>query len=432
MLEYRFISPLRSAIVAIVLLGAAPLTSKADVPADQAAEMLLNAARKAYNEQNYPFASAKFLEYLQKFSNQPGVNGARYGLALSFIESPERNYEKAIEQLTPLAGNASLPEYPTALYYLALSQRGMALNDLTLAATKQGEEQKQLRARADGRLVEAARQFAAAANAFTAALPKAEVEPKELSKEQEWAARARCDQAEMELRLNKNKEARAATEPFLKNKQLLKSKYRPLGLYYHGFAAFLMQDYLVAGSTLNQVAPFTDPVFGLHARYLMGRIYQLAQESDKAQAMYEATLSDYDRQKKEAVEALKKPELFKNNPHERVRLEALLKNAPDYVAGAAFFSACLLYEAGKFGEALSKFQGFSKEYPKSSFDLEAALRLGYCLVQLKQYPEAINTLTPLVEKNPRLADQVLFWIGKAQVALLWQPTRIIPRCARPA
>jgi TolA-binding protein len=35
-------------------------------------------------------------------------------------------------------------------------------------------------------------------------------------------------------------------------------------------------------------------------------------------------------------------------------------------------------------------------------------------VQLKQFPEAANTLTPLVDKQPRLADQTLFWLGKAQ------------------
>ena len=35
-------------------------------------------------------------------------------------------------------------------------------------------------------------------------------------------------------------------------------------------------------------------------------------------------------------------------------------------------------------------------------------------MQLKQFPEATATLTPLVDKQPRLADQVLFWLGKAQ------------------
>jgi TolA-binding protein len=42
------------------------------------------------------------------------------------------------------------------------------------------------------------------------------------------------------------------------------------------------------------------------------------------------------------------------------------------------------------------------------------LRVGFCLVQLRQFGEAIQTLQPLVDKEPRLADQAIFWIGKAQ------------------
>ncbi len=387
---------------------------RAQVPADQAAELLLNSARKAYNEQNLPFAATKFQEFLQKFGGHPQANAARYGLALCFIDGPERNFEKAIEPLNQLAGNTAFPDHPYAVYYLGLAQRGMGLNELAQAATKQGNEQQQLRARAEGRFNEAARYFAAAASAFSAKLPKGDV-PKELPKELDWAARARCDQAEMELRVNKLKEARATSEPFTKDPLLTKSRYRPLGLYYHGFAAFLMQDYLVAGRTLNQLSPFTDPVFGLHARYLMGRVYQISEEPDKALANYDGVLADFDRMRKEAVEKLKRPDLLKNLPDERARLEALARKAPDHVAGAVFYSACLLYEAGRFGEALGRFQSFVKEHADSPFNLDAAMRVGYCQVQLKQFNEAAGMLAPLVEKNPKLADQALFWLGKAQL-----------------
>ena len=47
----------------------------------------------------------------------------------------------------------------------------------------------------------------------------------------------------MELRLGKTKEARATAEPFVKDAELAKSQFRPLGLYYHGFACFLLERY---------------------------------------------------------------------------------------------------------------------------------------------------------------------------------------------
>ncbi len=53
--------------------------------------------------------------------------------------------------------------------------------------------------------------------------------------------------------------------------------------------------------------------------------------------------------------------------------------------------------------------------PGSPLVGEARLRQGFCQVQLKQFAEAQKTLQPLVDKEPRLADQALLWIGKAQV-----------------
>src|SRR5262249_24377453 len=147
--------------------------------------------------------------------------------------------------------------------------------------------------------------------------------------------------------------------------------------YYHGFASFLLGDYLVAGRSLNQLAPFSDPYCGLHAHYLMGRIYQVSGEQAEAATMYEGVLADFDKQKKDAVEALKRPEQFKNNPAERARLENLTKNPPpEAVAGAVFHSGCLQYEAGKFGEALARFQQFAKDSPQSNLLPEATLRVG--------------------------------------------------------
>ena len=70
--------------------------------------------------------------------------------------------------------------------------------------------------------------------------------------------------------------------------------------------------------------------------------------------------------------------------------KGLLRNPPpDHVAASVFFSACLGYEAGKFGESLGKFQEFAKAYPQSPLVPEAQLRIGFCQVQMKSFPEAI-------------------------------------------
>ena len=127
--------------------------------------------------------------------------------------------------------------------------------------------------------------------------------------------------------------------------------------------------------------------------------------------------------KKQAVELLKDPNRFKNNPAEKQRLEHLVKFPPDYVAGSVFYSGTLQYEAAKFGEALGRFQAFVKQFPNSPLHPEAILRVGFCQVQLKQFPEAIATLTPMVDKQPKLGDQVLFWLGKLKWVQRWLSSR---------
>ena len=125
-------------------------------------------------------------------------------------------------------------------------------------------------------------------------------------------------------------------------------------------------------------------------------------------------IAEYAKQKAAATEALKQPNKFKNDPFEKSRLVPLVRNpAPDYVAGSAFYGACLNYEAGKFGEAQAKFEAFTKDYAASPLKDDALLRLGFCLVQLKQFEPAVPTLQPLTN-HPLLADQALFWTGKAQ------------------
>ncbi|HJZ94076.1 MAG TPA: tetratricopeptide repeat protein [Gemmataceae bacterium] len=417
----------RRVLAGVLALALVPF-ARSQVPPDQQADMVLTSARKAHNEGNYPFAIQRYGEFLQKFGGHPQANAARYQLALAYLESPDRNYDKAIEQLNPLVGNAGLPEHPYALYHAGLCLRGLGLRELDGAAAKPNEAVA-FKQRADQRFTEAASRFAGAVAAFTAKLPKEP--PEKPATELDWAARSRCDQVEIELRLGKFKEAKAAAEPVAKEAQFSKSRYHKLGLYYHGFAAFQTQDYLVAGRSLSLLAPFDDPHTGLHARYLLGRVYQVTEQKAEAAQAFEAVLAGYEQQKKEAAEALKRPEQFAKNPAEKARLEALVRNPPpDHVAASVFFAACLGYEAGKFGESLAKFQEFAKAYPQSPLVPEAQLRVGFCQVQMKMFPEAVATLQPMLDKQPRLADQVQFWLGKAQAgaaAALTDPAKSAER-----
>jgi TolA-binding protein len=416
---------LRRAVPAFLALT---LAANAQVPPDQQADMILTSARKAHNDGNSPFAIQRYAEFLQKFGGHPQANAARYQLALAHLDSPDRNYDKALEALGPLLGNTGLPEHPFALYHAGLCLRGQGLRELDGALAKPNEA-AQFKQRADPKFNEAASRFAAALAAFTAKLPK---EPGDKpAPELDWAARSRCDQAEMELRVGKFKEAKATAEPFTKDARLAKSRYVKLGLYLHGFAAFQTKDYLVAGRSLARLAPFDDPHNGLHGQYLFGRVYQATGQPAEAGLAFDAVLAGYEQQKKDAVEALKKPEHFAKNLGEKARLEKLLRDPPpDHIAGCAFFSACLAYEAGKFGDALGRLQSFQKTYPQSSLVPEAQLRVGFCQVQLKSFPDALATLQPMLDKHPALNDQVQFWLGKAQAgaaAALTDPAKAAER-----
>jgi TolA-binding protein len=389
--------------------------SVAQVTPDQAADMLLAGARRAYNEKNYPFAAQRFKEFLDKYGNHKEANSARYGLAMALLDGPERDYQRALDALQPLAGAKDFADYPSVLYHLGVAQRGLGVRELAQAEAKP-QEAPQHRNAANGRFDEAAKQFTAAVTAFTARV-KGEVpaDAKELPVDLEWAARARCDQAEMQLRTHKTKEAQATAAPFVKDDVLKKSRYRTLGLYYHGTASFLLKDYQTAGRSLNVNAVLADPVFGTHARYLVARIHHVNDEGAEAAAGYEAALADYAKEKNAATEALKQPDKFKNDPEERARLEALARGpAPDHVSRATLYLGELLYEAGKFADAQARFAAFAQANPATPLTAEANLRIGFCQVQQKQFPEAIKTLQPLADKEARLADQALLWIAKAQ------------------
>jgi TolA-binding protein len=411
---------LRAGVTLAVLAWlAAPAV--AQVSPEQAADMVLASARKAYNERQHAFAVTRFREFLSRFGNHRGAPAARYGLALALLEGPQPNYAEARDLLRALAGNQGLPERASALYHLGLALRGLGLDELTLASAKP-QEANQRQAAARQRFEEAGRQFAAAAAAFAAQTGEVFPAAKALPLDWEWVARARCDQAEMALRISRAKDAQAATAVFLKDPVLTRSRYRDMGRYYHGFACFLLKDYAGAEATLSMLAPFADPAFGTHARYLLARTHHLADERAEAALHYEAALTDYAKGKKAAVEALRRPEQFQKDPAEKSRLEVLAKDPPpDHVARASFYWGILLYEAGRFADAKARFAEFAKLYAGSPLRGEAQLRLGFCQVQLKEYGEAAKTLQPLVDHERRLADQALLWIGKARAGAAPDP-----------
>lgn len=405
----------RKLVGAVLLLLVLAAVAPAQVTNDQAADMLLDAGRRAYNEKNYPFAVQRFREFLQKFGGHANAPLARYGLALALLDGPDRDYAGVVDNLQPLANSKEMPEHPFVLYYLGLARRGLGVKELAQAIQKPNEA-TQRRQTANQRFDEAARDFTAAIAAFTAKAKEPDAEAKQLPVELEWAARARCDLAEMQLRTLKTKDAQATAAVFVKDPMLSKSRYRPQGLYYHGFASFLLADHQTAGRSLTITGVTADPIFGTHARYVLARVHHAENERAEAAVQYEGVLNDFAQQKQNAVNELKQPEKFKNDPEEKARLEAMVNAPPpDHVARATFYLGVMLYEDGKFADALARMTAFVQQFPQSPLLSDAQLRQGFCQVQLKQWAEAQKTLQPLTTKAPHLADQCLFWIARAQV-----------------
>jgi tetratricopeptide (TPR) repeat protein len=290
------------------------------------------------------------------------------------------------------------PDSPAAVYAKGQEQRELGL-----------KEPADRRDAARGHFGEAAGHFAVAARGFADRTKP--TSPRDL----EWSACAHCARAEVFLRAGKAAEARDAMAAFLKDPLLARNAYRNLALYYHGFAAFLVNDYVAAGRSLNQLAPFREPVYGGHARYLLARVYQQNQEYAEAVVQYAGVLADYQNEKEQAVLALQQPERFKNDPGEKGRLEALRDGPlPEHVARAGFFLGVLHYEGGRFDEARARFADFLAQPAAAALREVAQLCLGCCQVRLNQCAEAAQTLRPVAEGKTTLAGQALLWLGKAQ------------------
>src|SRR5262245_17824254 len=159
------IAMLRRCCLAAIIVLAAATPGFAQVAQDQAAEMLLNSARKAFNEKNYPFAVQRFKEFLGKFAGHKLANDARYGLALAQIEGPDKNFTEARDLLQGLANAKDFPDQPFAQYYLGVAWRGLGIQELIIADAKPPEA-PQRRQAAQQRFEQAIAPLTAAIAAF--------------------------------------------------------------------------------------------------------------------------------------------------------------------------------------------------------------------------------------------------------------------------
>ena len=248
-------------------------------------------------------------------------------------------------------------------------------SDGAVAHFKQGETLRQ----SATTFADAAREFADAATMF-------EERPDKDKSDLEWAFSARCAQAEMLLRGRKPKEARAVLELLLKNPRLAESSFHDLALFYHGVACFQMGDDMAAGRSLDRL-PFDDADFGAAARCLMARLHERAGERAEALAQYEAVHAEVAERKKGD----------KANP-----------KASDAVNQARFAAGVLHYENGQFDLARDRFAEVADANPS------ARLYQGCCEVQLRQFAQAVETLSPLSDADGLEGAQALLWLGRAR------------------
>src|SRR5665213_807013 len=381
--------------------------------AEEAAIVKLNAGRRAFNEKNYDVASNAFKEFLATHAGSHEAPGASYGLGLCLLQQRTPDYKAAAEALARAAAAQDIADRPLVLYNWGMALRGLG-NRATADAVAKPNEAETLRRTAAQNYEEAAKQFSAARTAFdqrvTEAAPAANAP---LSTDQEWSARTRCDAGEMMLRLGKFKEALDVSKGFEADPILSKSRYRALGLYHIGYAQFALRNYLSAGRSLSQLAPFQQD-FGVHARYLLGRVHHLSDERPEAAAQYKAVVEEYEARKKAAQQLLQNPAAL--DPQRRENLEALVNGPPsDYATRAGFYAAVLQYENGHYPEAAEAFKSIVDKQPKSDLAPEARLRLGFCYLQSAKAKEAVAILAPLVG-DKEFGDRALWWTARAKIA----------------
>lgn len=376
------------------LMLAAPCRA-ADMP-DQAAVQTLMAGRKAFNQGSYDVAADRFREFLRGFGAHREAPAAHYGLGLALLWQGHADLNAIMSEFTVAVAAGKIPERPYALYYLAVVERMQAD---ALAGKPEGLGK--IKAAAE-HFAEAAREFASRVrqNAADESLP-------------EWSLRATLDHADALLRTQEKPGAKAAHEALTRVMQegaARKSPLYPRALYLYGHAAFVLQDYVAAGRALAQLAPFSDPDFGLHARYLLARAHHLSGERPEAMAQYQAVQQAMEPARQRAAEALRDPALSRER---RKHLERFVNGRPEFLDRATLYVGVLLAQAGKNAEAQEVLVKLIRSNPAEGMRHEAQLWQGVCQLQALNYNEAANLFEPLRE-HPVFGDQARWWAARAR------------------
>ena len=199
--------------------------------------------------------------------------------------------------------------------------------------------------------------------------------------------KAAADQAGAHLSAGKSKDAVGVLEPLARQAAAAApGPERARFFYYLGCAAFAEGNDLLAGRSLARLAPFDQPLYAAHARYLLGRLHHRAGEATEALANYDAVGPAFEKEKK--------------NP------------APDFVGDAVFHAGVLLYELRQAEPALARFAAILQKEKRPALVEEARLRAGLCQVRLKQNAEAIKTLQPLLG-HANLGRTARWWTAQA-------------------
>jgi outer membrane protein assembly factor BamD (BamD/ComL family) len=372
--------------------------------ADSEAEALLKSAQEAYTKKDWTAATTRFRDTASRFPKTPSAAAAKFGLAVCLIDGHDKQYAEAKKLLDSLKGDEKGVDGTQLTYYQGSACRGLAVLEIAQAQAKDAGKHNDA---AKDYFKQAADFFAKARDGFAARGADAFI----------WTALATTDLAEMKIRLGDYKAAVNETKVCFEGLAWKVSKYRTLAIYYHGFANFMLNERGPAERSLSMLAPFKDVRFGTHAHYLLARLYHLADDRTEAARHYDAVIDDYTREKKEAQAALTKITELARDPVEKLRVETLARetSTPDHVIRAFFYSAVLLMESGRFGDARERLKAFAKAPANYPLALEAKVRLGICEVQLKEGPAALATLEPLIDKDQALNDQIVLWTGRAAV-----------------
>ena len=372
--------------------------------ADPQAEVLLNTARKAYADSNYTFAAEKFREFFTKFGAHKDVNAARYGLGLALLDLPDRDYQKALEAFTPAANDAKFADRSLALYYAGVSRRGLGQKELAEGIAKPNEMPQRQKTPTPTSPRPEALYCRLARRSRRRIRPMPSGPRRRAATPPRW----NCGSAKM-------KEARATAEPFVKDANFAKSKFRPLGLYYHGFACFLLNDIPAAA----QVAESTRAVRSAvrPARPLPDGPRSMPHRTRTPRPPPRSTPSSpsYEEQKKPAVEALQAARPVQERPVGEVAARGACEGpGAGLRRGRGVLRRVPELRGRQVRRGAAEVPGVRQGVRRVAAE-GRRVRCGPASASCRRSSSTrpLKTLQPLAA-HPKLGDQAMYWLGKAQ------------------